>query len=85
MSETIDTVRTVLIDTLDLSLRAQDLQPDTPLFGAVPELDSFGVLQLLEAMEARFGFTIEDDEFGAEMFETVGTLTGFVDSKLASA
>ncbi|MET0844476.1 MAG: phosphopantetheine-binding protein, partial [Mycetocola sp.] len=48
-------------------------------------LDSFGVVQLVTSIEDRFDITVDDDEFGAEIFETVGTLTEFVDAKLAAA
>ena len=85
MTDTIDSVRDVLIDTLELSQSPADLTRDTALFGSLPELDSFGVVQLVAAIEDRFGITIDDDEFGAELFETVGTLTDFVDAKLAAA
>ncbi|WP_315549311.1 acyl carrier protein [Microbacterium aurum] len=78
-------VREVLIETLELSQRPEELLRETPLFGALPELDSFGVVQLVAALEERFDITIEDDEFGAELFETVGTLTDFVAAKTSSA
>lgn len=77
-------VREVLIDALDLAQPPEALTPETELFGSLPELDSFGVVALVGALEDRFDITIEDDEFGAELFETVGTLTRFVDAKLAS-
>lgn len=80
---TIDDLRTVLIDTLELSQRPEDLQPQTALFGAMPELDSFGVIQLVAAVESRFDITISDDEFGEDLFETVGTLAAFIEEKLA--
>jgi len=82
MTATIDAVRDVLIDTLELQQSPQELTEDTALFGSLPELDSFGVVALVGALEDRFDITIDDDEFGAELFETVGTLTQFVDSKL---
>lgn len=41
------------------------------------------MVALVGALEDRFDITIDDDEFGAELFETVGTLTAFVDEKLA--
>lgn len=84
MPATIDTVRDVLIDTLELTHAPDDLADDTELFGALPELDSFGVVALVGALEDRFDITIDDDEFGAELFETVGSLTRFVDAKLAT-
>lgn len=85
MTDTLDTVRTVLIESLDLSQRPEDLQEDTALFGSLPELDSLGVLSLVTAIEERFDITIDDDEFDADLFETLGSLTKFVDSKLAAA
>lgn len=81
-SETMDGVREVLISSLELRQTPADLQPDTPLFGALPELDSLGVLALVTDLEERFGITVDDEEFGADLFETVATLTDFVETKL---
>ncbi len=84
MTETLDAVRDVLIETLVLPQTPAQLERDTALFGVLPELDSFGVVQLVTAIEERFDITIDDDEFGPELFETVGSLTDFVDAKLTS-
>lgn len=84
MADTIGAVRTVLIDALELSQSPEDLTSETALFGSLPELDSFGVVSLVGALEDTFDITIDDDEFGAEIFETVGTLVAFVDSKTAT-
>lgn len=54
----------------------------TPLLGAIPEFDSMAVVSILTALEDRFGFVVEDDEIDASIFETVGTLVEFVESKL---
>ncbi|PRB08895.1 acyl carrier protein [Microbacterium sp. MYb64] len=83
--DTLNAVREVLIDALDLTQRPDDLQPETALFGALPELDSFGVVALVGALEDRFGITIDDDEFGAELFDTVGTLVAFVGEKAGAS
>lgn len=56
---------------------------DTPLLGAVPELDSMAVVGLINMMEEHFGFIVEDDEIDGSAFATVGTLTDFVQGKLA--
>ena len=84
MTQTLDAVRDVLIATLELPQAPDDLQRETPLFGALPELDSFGVVQLVAAIEDRFDIVIDDDEFGADLFETVGTLSAFVESKISA-
>lgn len=84
MTTTIDAVRDVLIETLELQQSPEELTAETPLFGSLPELDSFGVVALVGALEDRFDITIDDDEFGADLFETISTLTEFVDSKRSS-
>ena len=80
---TIDTVRQVLGDTLQLGARAQRLMPETALLGSMPELDSMAVVTVLTALEEAFGIYVADDEVSAETFETVGSLARFVDRKLA--
>lgn len=85
MTDTLNSVRSVLIETLDLQQEPEQLQPDTVLFGSLPELDSFGVVALVAAIEEKFDIIIDDDEFGADLFETLGKLTEFVDSKIPTA
>lgn len=81
MRDTLTTVQELLVQTLELQLQPDELTADTQLFGALPELDSIGVAELVVALEETFGFTFDDDEFGADLFETVGTLTSFVGIK----
>jgi acyl carrier protein len=83
MTSTLDSVRTVLVQSLDLQQDPRELTTETALFGALPELDSLGVLALVSALEEQFDITIEDDEFGADLFDTVGSLTEFVEAKLS--
>lgn len=73
----------VLAQALGLGARAAELTPQTPLLGALPELDSMAVATVLTAIEERFDILIDDDEVSAEMFETVGSLAAFVDQKQA--
>jgi acyl carrier protein len=72
------TVRAVLRDVLGLSeTRAAELRAETPLFGAMPELDSMAVAGVLTELEERLGILIEDDEVDGEMLETFGALVRF--------
>ena len=58
-----DTVRAVLRDVLGLSqTRVDALDAQSPLFGAMPELDSMAVAGLLTEIEDRLGIIVEDDE-----------------------
>ncbi len=74
-------VAEVLVETLGIEDRASTLDASTALFGAMPELDSLAVLELVSALEDRFGIVVEDEEFGGEIFETLGSLAAFVDDK----
>lgn len=77
-------VRGVLRDVLSLSEeRVAAFQEDTPLFGAIPELDSLAVAGVLTEMEDRLGILIEDDEVDGELLESFGALTRFAAEKLA--
>lgn len=74
----------VLDTVLSLGGRAQRFTRDTPLLGAIPELDSMAVVSLLTTLEERFGFVIEDDEIDSQTFATLGNLVQFVESKVAA-
>jgi acyl carrier protein len=77
-------VRDLLRDVLALSQdRVDAFDSGTPLFGALPELDSMAVASLLTEMEDRLGILIEDDDIDGETFETFGTLLAFAKAKLA--
>lgn len=78
----IDEVRSVLRDSLQLADRANDLQADSGLLGELPEMDSMAVVTILTALEDRYGFIVDDDEISAETFETLGSLTQFVEEKM---
>jgi len=81
----IDDVKQVLNSTLQLGARTAKLELSTPLLGALPELDSMAVVSLIAALEDRFGIVVNDDEIGAEAFETLGALVRFVEQKLTEA
>lgn len=81
---TIDVVKQVLGETLQLGDRADNFTEGTPLLGSIAELDSMAVVTVITALEEQFDFFVEDDEISAEAFETVGSLTDFVDQKLAA-
>lgn len=76
-------MRALLRDVLGLSqARVDGFDAATPLFGALPELDSMAVAGLLTEMEDRFGILIEDDDLDGDTFETFGSLTAFARAKI---
>ena len=77
-------VLSLLDEILSLKGRAESFSLDTPLLGAIPELDSMAVVSLITRFEERFGFSIDDDDIEGSTFATVGSLVEFVEGKLAS-
>lgn len=75
-------VVSVLDEVLSLRGRASRFALDTPLLGAIPELDSMAVVALITAIEERFGFTVDDDEIDGSVFTSLGSLIDFVQGKL---
>ena len=81
-NEVEETVRGVLRDVLGIdAARAATFDEATPLFGALPELDSMAVAGVLTELEDRLAIVIDDDEVDGEMLETFGALTDFAASK----
>jgi acyl carrier protein len=79
-----DQVTQILSDSLQLGERSRAFTAATRLLGSLPEFDSMAVVSVITALEQHFGFTVSDDELTAETFETVGSLSDFVDRKLRS-
>jgi acyl carrier protein len=74
-------VRDTLVQTLGIEDRVDTLTPETALLDNLTELDSMAVVELLTALEDRFGITIDDGDVSGELFETLGSLTTFVQDK----
>ncbi len=58
-----------------------DIHADTALMGAGLELDSLDMLEVVVAVETRFGVKIADAEEGKRVFRTIGTIAEFVEAK----
>jgi acyl carrier protein len=78
----LEEVRNILSDVLSLGERKNQLKADSTLLGNIPELDSMAVVNVITALEDHFGITVDDDEISAQTFETLGSLTRFVEQKL---
>jgi acyl carrier protein len=74
----------LLDEVLSLNGRSSAFTNDTPLLGAIPELDSMAVVSLITGMEDHFGIVVDDDDIDGSTFETVGSLVNFVSDKLAA-
>jgi len=78
----LEETRRILIEALQLGSRGEALTTESPILGAIPEFDSMAVVTVLTIMEEKFGVEIDDAEISAEIFETLGTLSDFLQSKV---
>ena len=81
--QNLDEVRDILSDVLSLGERKNSLNVDSGLLGSIPELDSMAVVNVITVLEEHFGIMVDDDEISAKTFETLGSLTSFIEQKLA--
>jgi acyl carrier protein len=83
MSETVTEVAGIVASVLGIEERAKTLTEDTPLLGAMPELDSLAVVELITALSERYGFDPDDVDLSGDAFDTIGTLASFVEVNAA--
>ena len=80
----IEQVLEVLAESLPLPEATYEMGEQAPLLGAIPELDSMAITGIIAALEKSFDIVFDEDELGADAFQTVGTLRDLVASKIAS-
>ncbi|WP_372740475.1 acyl carrier protein [Neptunomonas sp.] len=79
---TLNDVKEIVGEVLQLGDRIDDFDESTPLLGSVPEFDSMAVVMVLTALEENYDISVDDDEISAEVFETMGALLQFVNAKV---
>jgi len=83
LSQTIfEDVKAVVVVALEIEDQADELGPETGLYGDLPELDSLTVVKLIIALQKRFEIEIKINEIDGDTFDTLGRLAAFVDSKM---
>jgi len=78
-------VKRTIIKSLELELTESDIADDEVLFGGGMGLDSIGVLQIVFGLEREFEIEVTDDELRVELFDSVTTVTEYVESKQGGA
>ena len=78
------TIVRALDDSLGLHGRLANASRNTPLLGAIPELDSMAVVTLIATLEERFGVIVDDDDIDGATFATLGSLSDYVSRKVSA-
>jgi len=72
----------VVAESLSCTIDVRAMQAEDALLGALPELDSIGIVALITALENRFDIHFEDDDLDAEIFATVASLLAHINTRL---
>ena len=78
-ASTVDQVKSLIGQTLGIADRVDSMNASTRLLDSLPELDSMAVVELLVAIEERFGFEVRSADIVTDTLETVGTLAAYVE------
>ena len=82
MDHTAELVRQVLTDILNLGARGDTMALASPLLGSLPELDSMAVVNVITALEDRFGISIDYEDINARTFASLGTLASMIRQRI---
>ena len=75
---TIEKVRTIIADRLDVNIALEDIDPDSGLLEDGLGLDSIAIVELITLVEETFGFKFDEDGLNMEAFQTVRTLAEYI-------
>ncbi|MBN2534649.1 MAG: acyl carrier protein [Spirochaetales bacterium] len=74
-----DKIKTMIIERLNLELKAEEIEDDAPLFGMGLGLDSIDALELSVGVEELFDVQISDDQM--DVFRSINTLVDHIQSE----
>ena len=78
-------IKAVLVDVLELDLAPEEIRDDDALFSHGLGVDSAEALEIVTAVEARFGIRIDEDQIGLAMFQDVRSIAEVVETALTRA
>jgi acyl carrier protein len=78
--ETMDRIRRVFVESLQLNVRAQDLPYEQKL-DEVVGLDSLAILEFVTAVEKEFGVTIEPEWLRIDFLRNLPQLAAYIEDR----
>ncbi len=75
-------IKSILVEVLGLEIGPEQIDDDDALFAHGMGVDSIEALEILEAIERRFGVKIRDDDIGLSLFQDVRSLAEVVEAEL---
>lgn len=80
--EIIKRIKEIIIECNDLRINVKDIDDDNPLFSEPISMDSVASLLVLEAIENEYDIEVKDQELTPDIFQSVKSLSSFIEKKL---
>ena len=74
-------IKGLVIDRLKLDVEPDEIDDDELLFDGSLDLDSITMLELVDAIESRYGLEVDDEDLTPELVETARSLAEYVMGK----
>lgn len=72
-------VAQLIVEALNLDIKAAEIAPDAPLYGDGLGLDSIDVLEISLVLSKRYGLQLRaDDQDNEKFFSSLGSLTAYI-------
>lgn len=85
MEDLIEELKQHIIQALKLkTVKSENIDPDSPLFGGGLGLDSIDALELVVMLERHYGIKIEEMEAARAAFASIRAMAKFVTDKRAA-
>ena len=68
-----------IIEFLNLSVNADDIKDDEPLFGEGLGLDSIDSIELIVLLSREYGITIQDPKEGRKVLVDINTMVDYIE------
>mgnify|MGYP001587539017 CR=1 FL=1 len=75
-------LKSLLDEVLFLNGQTNQWSDQMSLLGNVHELDSMSVMNVISAIEIKFGIFVEDEDINADVFATIESLAKFIIQKV---
>lgn len=74
----------IIVETLNLEIAAEEIDPAAPLYGEGLGLDSIDMLEISLVVSQRYGVKLRaDDEGNAEIFRSLRSLNEYIQTRRA--
>lgn len=80
MDELKSQIKKMIVERLFLSIRADEIENDAPLMETY-NIDSVALFELVVGLEDELGVVMDDADFQVSTFQTVDSITAFVQQK----